>query len=196
MKLRIYLTAGLIFLTSLPFHASALDEPAEPENPAVYFEDFDDPELDPAKWLIAETTWEGVGAGSYAKEYNGGVIPENVSVADGKLILAGHGNRYEGDVRGIDRNGNRRKDGKRSGAAIATRQYFNSGRYEIRAKAAPEAGIFSAMFTLEAEESYNTLGQREITMDSVMMELPESGRRRISYLSLRLVYIQWALSLY
>ena len=172
MKLQIYLTAGLIFLTSLPFHASALDEPAEPENPPVFFEDFDDPELDPAKWLIAETTWEGIGAGSYAKEYNGGVIPENVSVADGKLILAGHGNRYEGDVRGIDRNGNRREDGKRSGAAIATRQYFNSGRYEIRAKAAPEANIFSSMFTLEAEESYNTLGQREITMDSVMMELP------------------------
>ena len=172
MKLRIYLTAGLIFLTSLPFHASALDEPVDSENTAVFFEDFSDPELDPAKWLIAETTWEGVSAGYYAKEYNGGVIPENVSVSDGKLILTGHGNRYEGDVRGIDRDGNRREDGKRSGAAIATRQYFSSGRYEIRAKAAPEANIFSSMFTLEAEENYDNLGEREINMDSVMMELP------------------------
>ena len=172
MKLRIYLTAGLIFLTSLPFHASALDEPVDSENTAVFFEDFSDPELDPAKWLIAETTWEGVSAGYYAKEYNGGVIPENVSVSDGKLILTGHGNRYEGDVRGIDRDGNRREDGKRSGAAIATRQYFSSGRYEIRAKAAPEANIFSSMFTLEAEENYNILGEREILTDSVLMELP------------------------
>ncbi|MBR3448040.1 MAG: family 16 glycosylhydrolase [Oscillospiraceae bacterium] len=148
MKLFAALTAAVFCLTALPVSVSA--EPAD-----VFSDDFSGTRLDPDKWLIAEKNWGGtVTENGKTADYNGGVIAENVSVANGRLILTGHGNRYDGTVRGINRDGTRRADGKRCGAAIATKEYFGSGSYEIRAKIAPELGCCSAMWTFEYEESY------------------------------------------
>ena len=139
--------AAVLWMTAMPFPASA--EPAD-----VFTDDFTGTGLDSGKWLIAEKNWGGtVTENGETVDYNGGVIAENVSVSDGKLILTGYGNRYEGAVRGINRDGSRRADGKRCGAAIATKEYFGSGSYEIRAKIAPELGCCSAMWTFEYEEA-------------------------------------------
>lgn len=148
MKLFAALTAAALCSAALPASVSA--EPAD-----VFSDDFSGTRLDPDKWLIAEKNWGGtVTENGKTADYNGGVIAENVSVTDGKLVLTGHGNRYDGAVRGINRDGTRRTDGKRCGAAIATKEYFGSGRHEIRAKIAPELGCCSAMWTFEYEEHY------------------------------------------
>ncbi|MBR3283458.1 MAG: family 16 glycosylhydrolase [Ruminococcus sp.] len=136
----------------IPFPAASADEGAEPG----FYEDFSGSSLDTDKWLAAEKNWGGtVNEDGVTKDYNGGVTAENVSVSDGKLVLKGLGNRYEGNQRGINRDGSRRSDGKRCGGAVATKEYFGSGSYEIRARIAPELGCCSAMWTFEYEEDYS-----------------------------------------
>lgn len=81
--------------------------------------------------------------------WNGGVVPENVSVSSGTLKLEGHGNLYTGDVQGCNKN---LPGGIRTGAAIATRDYYASGCYEVVAKVAPVFGACSAIWTFEYEE--------------------------------------------
>ncbi|MBL8795370.1 MAG: sigma-70 family RNA polymerase sigma factor, partial [Planctomycetia bacterium] len=112
-----------------------------------FFEDFTGDALDPRRWLIAHKQWGG-------DDVNGGVVAENVSVADGKLLLEAHGDRYRGPVMGVRKNGGLRVDGRRVGAAIATKLYFCSGRYEVRMKVCPKLGACSALWTLHYEEFY------------------------------------------
>ena len=81
--------------------------------------------------------------------WNGGVVPENVSISNGTLKLEGHGNLYTGDVQGCNKN---LPGGIRTGAAIATRDYYASGCYEVVAKVAPVLGACSAIWTFEYEE--------------------------------------------
>ena len=106
----------------------------------AFFDDFSGNALDTGKWLVAEKMWGG---------WNGGVVPENVSVSNGTLKLEGHGNLYTGDVQGCNKN---LPGGIRTGAAIATRDYYASGCYEVVAKVAPVFGACSAIWTFEYEE--------------------------------------------
>lgn len=106
----------------------------------VFYDDFSGDSLDTSKWLIAEKQWGGL---------NGGVVPANVSVSDGTLKLEGHGNLYQGGVQSYN---NVLADGIRTGAAIATRDYYASGSYEVVAKVAPELGACSAIWTFQYEE--------------------------------------------
>ena len=159
------LTAGAMLL--LPAGAPVTGAAQED----VFFEDFSGSTLDPDKWLIAEKNWGGtVTENGVSADYNGGVIHENVAVRDGMLVLTGYGNEYEGALRGICRNGTRREDGRRCGGAVATRAYFASGSYEIRARIAPELGCCSAMWTFEYEEDY-TDGLR-VTNHEIDIEFP------------------------
>ncbi len=94
--------------------------------------------LDSERWLISNKAWGGD---------NGGVSPSNVSIVDdvdnGQAIkalkLEAHGDLYTGDV--IE-NGR----ATRVGAAIATREYFSSGRYTVRARIAPQLGAVTAFW--------------------------------------------------
>ena len=117
---------------------------AEQQTPCsdVLYDDFSGDSLDTSKWVIAEKSWGG---------NNGGVVPQNVSVSNGTLKLEGHGNYYKGDVPSY---ANLTAGGVRTGAAIASRQYYSSGSYEVRAKVAPELGACSALWTFEYEEYY------------------------------------------
>lgn len=126
MKTRNTLAAFLIIGTMLvsmicpsALHAAEID---------VFYDDFDGDALNSDKWLVAEKAWGG---------FNGGVVPENVSVEDGKLKLEGHGNLYDGDIEGVNHD---LPGGIRTGAAIATREYYASGSYEVVAKIAPVLG--------------------------------------------------------
>ena len=138
----------------------------------VFYEDFSGFELATDKWLIAEKNWGGtVTVDGVEQDYNGGVIADNVAVRDGNLILTGLGNNYTGGLRGINRDKSSRTDGKRCGGAVATREYFGSGSYEIRAKIAPELGCCSAMWTFEYEEDYSG-GELKITNHEIDIEFP------------------------
>ena len=115
--------------------------------PVLFFDDFTEKSINPNNWLIAHRQWAGLGV-------NGGVVPQNVSVADGNLILEAHGDLYEGPVKGINKFGVPRQHGRRVGAAVATKNYYGSGRYEVRAKIAPRLGVASAFFTSHYRELY------------------------------------------
>ncbi|MEE2680887.1 MAG: family 16 glycosylhydrolase [Planctomycetota bacterium] len=103
-----------------------------------FFEDFSDGRLDPERWLVSTKAWGGD---------NGGVAPENVQLVEdfdqGEPIIAlrleAHGDDYTGD---LVHNGRT----TRVGAAIATREYYASGRYEVRARVAPEYGTCTAFW--------------------------------------------------
>lgn len=117
----------------VPTLASPPDRPTE-----VFFDDFSTGTLDPQRWLVSGKAWGGD---------NGGVSPANVSLVpdfdEGKPIIAlrleAHGDLYDGDH---EHNGRR----TRVGAAVATRDYHASGRYEVRARVAPEYGTCTAFW--------------------------------------------------
>ena len=146
--------------------------PAAEAAQTVFYDDFSGAAPDSEKWLIAEKNWGGtVTENGRTSDYNGGVIAENVSVRNGALILTGHGNQYDGPLCGINRDGSERPDGKRCGGAVATREYYGSGRYEIRAKIAPELGCCSAMWTFEYEED-DSGDSLKITNHEIDIEFP------------------------
>ncbi|MBR5512821.1 MAG: family 16 glycosylhydrolase [Ruminococcus sp.] len=162
---------SLTLTATLPF---AVPIPASAENNTadIFYEDFSGDILNSDKWLIAEKNWGGtVTVGGKTEDYNGGVIADNVTLRDGNLVLTGLGNDYEGELKGINRDKSRREDGKRCGGAIATREYFGSGSYEIRAKIAPELGCCSAMWTFEYEEHYSE-DKLQIVNHEIDIEFP------------------------
>jgi len=101
-------------------------------------EDFTDG-VDPAKWLIVDRAWGGD---------NGGLIPENVAVSDGVLKLEAHGDDYLGAQQG---HGGRTT---RVGAGIASRDYYASGKYVVRAKLPPDLGAVSAFWSFHYIEHF------------------------------------------
>lgn len=137
MKTRMKLIGTAMIITTM-----ALTCPVYAQNDTsdIFYDDFNGNTLDTQKWLIADKSWGG---------NNGGVVPENVSVSQGTLKLEGHGNKYKGNVKGHNQ-----PTGIRTGAAIATRNYYSSGSYEVVAKVAPQLGACSAMWTFEYEEYY------------------------------------------
>ncbi len=160
------LLSGIMLVSSAMLCASE-NVSAESE---VFFDDFESGNLDSSRWLVAFKNWGGkVTENGVKVDYNGGVLPQNVEVKDGKLILHGNGNLYDGEIRGINRDKTERSDGKRTGAAIATKEYFSSGSYEVYAKIAPELGVCSAIWTFEYEEDWDT---GEITNHEIDIEMP------------------------
>lgn len=147
MKDRVLLIVPLAIVAVLLLGGCQDSTPTIAYQTTPFFEDFDGNGLDSDAWLIAYRQWGGHGA-------NGGVIPQNVRVADGKLMIAAYGDQYQGPVKGINRDYSKRTDGKRVGGAIATRPYFASGRYEVRMKVVPKFGAVSAMWTFQYAEYY------------------------------------------
>ncbi|HAM21217.1 MAG TPA: hypothetical protein DCQ04_02885, partial [Actinobacteria bacterium] len=110
-----------------------LDTPSPVPSPQpTLFDDFSGATLNKDQWLIANKAWGGA---------NGGVVPENVSISNGTLKLKGNGDRYTGNTAGLSG----RKT--RVGSAIATRNYYASGRYEVRAKVPRTLGACTAFWS-------------------------------------------------
>jgi beta-glucanase (GH16 family) len=113
----------------------------------IFFDDFNGSTLNSKAWLFAEKAW---GAGGN----NGGVVHDNVSVTNGCLRLEAHGDAYTGTVQGVDNYGQRAARVTRVGGAIATTNYFASGRYEVRMQLPQHYGAVSAIWTFHYEEAY------------------------------------------
>ena len=158
------------FAVSALFMPYASHQVKAEQNSDVFYDDFSGKSLDSDKWLVAYKNWGGkVTENGVKVDYNGGVIPQNISVKNENLILTGNGNLYNGDLKGINKDGSERSDGKRTGAAIATKEYFASGSYEVRAKISPEFGACSAIWTFEYEEDWDT---GKITNHEIDIEMP------------------------
>ena len=158
----------------------------------VFYDDFTSGIVDPAKWFAANKNWGGdIDLDGHGQNYNGGVVPANLYVRNGILQCEAHGNLYEGDVIGITKGEKPRADGKRVGACAVTREYYASGRYEIRAKVAPAKGVCCTMWTFEYEEIYDKddpqfqgSGQYYVVNHEIDIEMPgrpSSAHKDIGY---------------
>lgn len=137
--------------------------------PKAFYDDFSSG-LDETKWLTAEKSW-----GSVAGFTNGGVVAENVvaNITAGTIIFNAHGNYYDGYVTGINKDLSRQTTGVRTGGAIATRQYFGAGSYEVKMKIAPELGVSSAIWTFfYNDDDYCRSGRDPIVNHEIDIELP------------------------
>jgi beta-glucanase (GH16 family) len=110
-----------------------------------FCDDFNGTRLDTNQWVVMEKAW-GVD--------NGGVVSDNVSISNGILHLTGHGDLYTGTVHGVNKKGLRVDRVTRVGAAIYTKNYFASGKYEVRMKLPQHFGACSTMWTFHYEEAY------------------------------------------
>lgn len=163
----------LIMLSSLfssllpPERAHAYDYYGH-ESTGIFREDFNGNTLDPKKWLIAAKQWGGMN--------NNGVVPENVKVQNGNLILEAHGDLYNGPVKGLYKPNKNKEDitpyhlpynvdtversNKRVGAAIASKAYLGSGRYTMSAKIVPDLGVASTMWSFHYQEYYGSVSNK------------------------------------
>jgi beta-glucanase (GH16 family) len=112
-------------------------------------DDVDSPNLNTCTWVVVQSNWGGKVNG---EDYNGGVVGANVAVHDGVLTLTAHGNHYSGPIRGIGSRNELRPDGRRTGAAIRSRQRYIGGRFEARVKIIEHLGVVSAMWLFRYEE--------------------------------------------
>ncbi len=110
--------------------------------PKAFYDDFSNG-FDPNKWLIAHKSWN---------PNSGGVVAENVHFDSNskRVVFNAHGLLYDGDIMGVKKEGTtiyRADSGLMTGGAIATRDYFGAGSYEVRMKVAEELGVCSAIWT-------------------------------------------------
>ncbi len=124
----------------------------EPENAVstrALFDKFSGPIAESCDFTVVQSNWGGHTA---TGDYSGGVIKANVDKRDGLLVLTARGNRYDGEVRGYDKDGTMRPDGRRTGAAVMSRQRYLGGRFEARVTVPPDLGVASALWTFFYEE--------------------------------------------
>ena len=135
------------------------------EYEGAFCEHFADPEL--PRWDVVEKQWGGDGV-------NGGTVKENVVVANGTLTLICNGDRYHGPTLGTNRDGTKRTDGLRVGAAISTKRKFGYGTYEARLKLPTVKGVCSAMWTFHYDEAVapEREGGVRIVNHEIDMEFP------------------------
>jgi beta-glucanase (GH16 family) len=109
------------------------------------FDDFTTGSINTAVWTVRNQVWGNIAG----RRTNGGVVPQNVRIENGNLVIQANGNNYTGPVVGHGQN-------VRVGGAISTNRNFASGRYELRAKVVPNAGALSAFWTYYYEnDNYN-----------------------------------------
>lgn len=160
---------GILLVFQVPLFSGAA--PAAQAATPVFFDDFNGTSLDTSKWLVAKRQWGGANA-------NGGVVPENVRLSNGQLILEAHGDLYTGPIKGINQDGSQRADGKRVGAAVATKDYYGSGSYEVSMKVAPKLGVCSAVWTFHYQEvepgdpQYQGTGDYYVVNHEIDIEIP------------------------
>jgi beta-glucanase (GH16 family) len=118
--------------------------------------------LDSCEWIKVQSNW---GGHSETGDYSGGVIKANIEERDGGLVLTARGNRYAGEVRGYDRDGTMRSDGRRTGAVIMSRQRYLGGRFEARVTIPADLGVASALWTFFYEERNGTVENHEIDIE-------------------------------
>jgi hypothetical protein len=168
------LAAGLLWLTLTGSFAQ--DQPAV-SGRILFFDDFNGPSLDTAKWVPGLHVWG---------KNNRGVVPENLSLKEVRdqdrmitvLDTEAHGDLYRGPVKGLEvvggafhagdpRRYRRTDDGRRVGGLVWTVQRWGAGRYEIRMKNLPESGGCSCIWNYyQGRDDYTEID----------IEMPANGK--------------------
>ena len=126
MKITTFIVYLSLLSTGIPTSSSA----------QVFFDDFTGKKLRTALWNVADRKWgENIKLGTH-----GGVVPDNVFLEDGHLVIRALGDLYTGKVKGHGQN-------TKIGGVIHTKEKFASGSYEVRAKICPKPGALSAFWT-------------------------------------------------
>jgi hypothetical protein len=138
LNLQVLVSAGGIYLDDVQINAIGGEwSPISSSKPTAqpgFTEDFTGTTgtpLNTSRWLVSQKQWGGA---------NQGVVPENLELQCGLMRFHGHGSAYAGSVVG--------EDGitkTLAGSAIATKEYYASGQYDVVAKLAP-GGIVSAFW--------------------------------------------------
>jgi len=104
---------------------------------------------------------------------NNGIVPLNVDINEDYLILRANGDLYKGPVHGVVKNGGTYPyvdQRTRVGGGVFTKQYFGSGKFEVRAKVMPYFGAYSAFWTFFYEEDITS--GTVVRNDEIDIELP------------------------
>lgn len=115
--------------------------------PSGFYETFAGTALDD-DWLVAQGTHSFAG-----RTPRGGFARDNVAVRDGELVLTVRGDRYVGPVRGTSSTGEALADGRRSAAAVVTRNLFASGTYQVEGRFVAPPGVEVAMWLMADDDS-------------------------------------------
>lgn len=145
------------------------------------FDDFTDGKVNSSLWEKVQANWGGL---TEDGDYSGGVLKENIGDDDGKLALFARGNAYEGPIRGRNSDGTIRPDGRRTGAAIMSRERYLGGRFEARVTIPAKLGVVSAMWTFFYEKTDDGVEHNH----EIDIEFPgqenAGGKPRLDYVSL------------
>jgi hypothetical protein len=145
-------------LDATPGHdARTSDDASSPDTRGVcriggsrdgFYENFNGTSLDATRWLVAHGPVRFAGAAP-----RGGFARDNVQVRDGALHLLVRGDRYEGDVRSVDSTGKTLATGKRSAAAVVSRDLFGSGTYQVQGLLSGPAAVELAIWFVRDDDS-------------------------------------------
>jgi hypothetical protein len=121
-----------------------------------FIDDFSDETTLKNNYLFSNTAWGGA---------NGGVVPDNVFLRDGVLILKGNGDNYTGTTQGVDGNGLKFHTNpsdpqfglpwtNRVGGVISYNKLTGYGSYEVNALIPNVLGVSYAFWTFFYNEIY------------------------------------------
>lgn len=154
---------------SVPLDAGTLPGACRIEGaPSGFYETFAGSALDD-DWLVAQGTHSFAG-----RTPRGGFARDNVAVRDGDLILTVRGDRYTGPVRGTASTGEALPDGRRSAAAVVTRNLFASGTYQVEGAFVAPPGVEVAVWVMADDDSN---GGIDIAVPGLMRSGPDAGTR-------------------
>lgn len=151
-----YLILRSEFHTSNPFLVTVQDVEVETE---AFFDDFSDSDTLRENYYVLNRAWGGA---------NGGVVPENVFLSNGELILKANGDNYSGTTQGVTRDGIKKTHSNvldplygqhwtnRVGGCIVYNKRTGFGSYEIEALIPNQLGVAYAMWTFFYNEIYPT----------------------------------------
>jgi hypothetical protein len=113
----------------------------------AFYDTFSGTTLDATHWLVAHGPVRFAGHAA-----PGGLVRDNVTVEGGALVLRVRGDRYAGSVRGVNSAGSALTHGRRTGAAVASRDLFASATYQVQGLFTGPAGLEVALWFVRDDE--------------------------------------------
>lgn len=93
-------------------------------------------------WIAVTAVW-----GYSGEQSHGGVIADNIAVDEsGNVVLMANGDWYEGDKEGVNSSYAQANGGKRTGAALTSKQTFSPGSFEVVMKIPSYNGICTSIW--------------------------------------------------
>ena len=137
--------------------------------PGTFFDKFEQNTLNESVWQKEHRVW---GQPANPAHQHGGVIKENVYMKEGNVVMRALGDRYTGNLRGVN------NAAKRIGGVISSKERFASGRYEVKARILqkPDMGVLSAAWTFWYKEITNESHPNEFQRALAAGNVSQNGK--------------------